>query len=103
MPLIPIPPIPTKCTRRVLPSTCLPVAGCRLPVAGGEFFHPIRNPLRRVRSREPSRGRAHLLPPLAIPRQRYDLIREVRPVEHSLVDHHRGSGLLQYRGVLPLV
>src|SRR5262245_565007 len=96
IPLIPMPPIPTKWIRRVRPSTPpAPAPDRRSPSRrrGGQSRGPAEAPRRFGGPR----------PPSGIVRQPEQPIRERPAGQVRLLDHLRGAGAGQHLGVLPLM
>src|SRR6185503_19123125 len=88
IPLMPIPPMPTKWIRRVLPS---------------KLDDPIHDHLRRVRPGQPPRRGAYRRAFGVVARQCHDLRRKQVAGQRSLVDHSRRTVVHQRFRVLPLV
>src|SRR5581483_10065601 len=98
MPLMPMPPIPMKWIRRVLPSMSPRPVG--LP---RQFQRSIHNHLCAIRPRHRSRGRRHSRPPLAVSHQRENPRRERRAVHVALQQYVCCAVRRQRFGVLALV
>ena len=95
MPLIPMPPIPTKCTRRVRPRNFMTTARCDDPVDdSGRRVRPRERPRRRWPSPRAVRGR----PASAATDAASD-----SPVKLPLLEQHRRAGVDQHLRVLALV
>src|SRR5580765_3302159 len=91
MPLMPMPPIPMKWTRRVLPSTA------------NQFQRAIDNHRRRIRPRERSRCARHPLPRRLVAGKRQNRFRQHRSRRVLLQQHRGGAFRRQGFRVLPLV
>src|SRR6478672_7348099 len=90
MPLIPMPPMPTKCTCRVLPST-------------RELQRLVDHYPGRVRPGQRARRGRNLPPPRPIGGERENPFGQRRAAEFALQQYLRGAARGERLGVLPLM
>src|SRR5262249_22875397 len=99
MPLIPIPPTPTKCTCLVFPNTAEFSSGS----SPHELQRPTDDHLRCIGPGQRSRRGGDALPPRTIGGHRQNPFRERRAAHVALQQHLRGAARGKRLGVLPLV
>src|SRR6266571_2371669 len=109
MPLMPIPPMPTKCRRRVLRSITMarpPPAARRAPsltASCDQLLDHVGDPGRGVRARQGGGGTLHRHHPGRVVAQRQQRSRQRRPREIALLDQDRRPGVGERAGVQALM